>query len=245
MNYATNPTLSIENSDRHITATLLTGFLSASFSIHTKQVIAAATCILCLFAVIAANSAYATTILAMDIDKVVADAEFVFEGEVINSETRQDNSSGIISTYVTFRIDDIIKGDYSGDSVELKFMGGAFNGQIVQVSGMRIPEMAEQGIYFVESMSRDLINPLIGWSQGHFIIVEEDGIRRMRTAGNQPVTDVEPVSSIPPSIKKPLSVVEGNSDIAAGVMTESSPIMIQRALTVEEFKSRITDLIDN
>ena len=38
-------------------------------------------------------------------------------------------------------------------------MGGVFNGQIVQVSGMRIPEMAEQGIYFVESMSRDLINP--------------------------------------------------------------------------------------
>ena len=245
MNYATDPTLSIENSNRNSTATLLTGFLSASFAIHTKQFIAAATCLLSLFAAIATSSAYATTILAMDIDKVAADAEFVFEGEVINSETRQDTSSGIISTYVTFRIDDIIKGDCSGDSVELKFMGGAFNGQIVQVSGMRIPEMAEQGIYFVESMSRDLINPLIGWSQGHFIIVEEDGIRRMRTAGNQPVTDVEPVSSIPRSIKRPLSVVEGNSDIAAGVMTESSPIMIQRGLTVEEFKSRITDLIEN
>ncbi len=245
MNNATDPTLCLANSDRNIEKVLLKGSPSASVAIHAKQAMAAATCILCLFAAMAANSAYATTILAMDIDKVIADAEFVFEGEVIISETRQDNSSGIISTYVTFRIDDIIKGDYSGDSVELKFMGGAFNGQIVQVSGMRIPEMAEQGIYFVESLSRDLINPLIGWSQGHFIIVEEDGVRRMRTAGNQPVTDVEPVSSIPPSIKKPLSVVEGNSDIAAGVMTESSPIMIQRALTVEEFKSRITDLVDN
>ncbi len=245
MNYAINPTLFNENSESYITAAILAGLPSAYFAIHAKQLLAATTCILCLLAAIAANSAYATTILAMDIDKVAADAEFVFEGEVINSETRQDNSSGIISTYITFRIDDIIKGDYSGDSVELKFMGGAFNRQIVQVSGMRIPEMAEQGIYFVESMSRDLINPLIGWSQGHFIIVEEDGVRRMRTAGNQPVTDVEPVSSIPPSIKKPLSVVEGNTDIAAGVMTESSPIMIQRALTVEEFKSRITDLIDN
>ena len=28
-------------------------------------------------------------------------------------------------------------------------------------------------------------------------------------------------------------------------LTESSPIMIQRGLTVEEFKSRITDLIEN
>ena len=201
--------------------------------------------LVCAACLLAFTPAWATTILGMDIDKVAADAEFVFEGEVINSETRQDSNSGIISTYVTFRIDDVIKGDFSGDSVELKFMGGAFNGEIVQVSGMRIPQMSEQGIYFVESMSRDLINPLIGWSQGHFIIVDDNGVRRISTAGRQPVLEVEAVSKIPRSIKKPLTVVEGNSDIAAGVMTETSPIMTQRALTVEEFKSRITDLIDN
>lgn len=189
--------------------------------------------------------ASATTILGMDIDKVVADAEFVFEGEVVNSETRQDSSSGIISTYVTFQINDVLKGDYSGGSVELKFMGGAFNGEIVQVSGMRIPRLSEQGIYFVESMSRDLINPLIGWSQGHFIIVDDNGVRRISTADEQPVLDVEAVSAIPRSIKKPQALVEGNSDVAAGVRTETSPIMTQRALTVDEFKSRITDLIDN
>jgi len=209
---------------------------------HAKHFATVLTCSLCLFAF---SSASATTILGMDIDKVAADAEFVFEGSVINSETRQDSNSGIISTYVTFLINDIIKGDYSGESVELKFMGGAFNGQIVQVSGMRIPEMAEQGIYFVESMSRDLINPLIGWSQGHFIIVDDNGTRRISTADNQPVLDVEAVSYIPSSIKKPLSIAEGNTDIAAGVMTQTSSIMAERALTVEEFKSRITDLLAN
>ena len=207
-----------------------------------KRMATALACSLFLFVV---PSASATTILGMNIDKVATDAEFVFEGAVINSETRQDRNSGIISTYVTFQINDIIKGDYSGDSVELKFMGGVFNGAIVQVSGMRIPEMSEQGVYFVESMSRDLINPLIGWSQGHFIIHDDNGTRRVSTADNQPVIKVEAVSSIPRSIKKPLSVVEGNTDIAAGVMTEASPIMIKRALTVEDFKLRITDLLAN
>jgi len=216
--------------------------MNAFLRLAAKRIVTALTCSLLLLIF---SSASATTILGMDIDKVAADAEFVFEGAVINSETRQDSNSGIISTYVTFQINDIIKGDYSGESVELKFMGGVFNGQIVQVSGMRIPEMAEQGIYFVESMSRDLINPLIGWSQGHFIIVDDNGTRRISTAGNQPVLEVEAVSSIPSSIKKPLTVVEGNTDIAAGVMTETSPIMIERALTVEEFKSRITDLLAN
>jgi hypothetical protein len=59
------------------------------------------------------------------------------------------------------------------------------------------------------------------------------------------VLDVEAVSSIPSSIKKPLSIVEGKTDIAAGVMTQTSSIMVERALTVEEFKSRITDLLAN
>lgn len=201
--------------------------------------------LLCSLALLASSWVSATTILGMDIDKVVADAEFVFEGVVINRETRRDSSSGIISTYVTFQIDDVIKGDYSGGSVELKFMGGVFNGQITEVSGMRIPEMSERGIYFVESMSRDLINPLIGWSQGHFIIVDDNGVRRISTAGNEPVLEVQPVSDIPAAIKKPLALAEGSTDSAAGVMTETSPLMIQRALTVEEFKSRITDLLDN
>ena len=207
-----------------------------------KRIVTALTCSLCLLAL---PTASATTILGMGIDKIIADAEFVFEGVVIDSETRQNSNNGIISTYVTFQINDIIKGDYSGDSLELKFMGGEFNGEIVEVSGMFIPELAEQGVYFVKSMSRDLINPLIGWSQGHFIINDDDGTRRISTAGNQPVLEVQPVSSIPSSIKKPLSIAEGNTDIAAGIMTDTSSIMIERALTVEEFKSRISDILAN
>jgi hypothetical protein len=39
--------------------------------------------------------------------------------------------------------------------------------------------------------------------------------------------------------------VEGKTDIAAGVMTQTNSIMVERALTVEEFKSRITDLLAN
>jgi len=190
-------------------------------------------------------SANATTILGMDIDQVAQQAEFIFEGEVILSETRQDGSSGIISSYVTFAIWDVVKGDYDAESVELKFMGGAFNGQIVEVSGMRIPLLGEQGVYFVESLSRDLINPLLGWSQGHFLIVEENGVRRISTVDNKPVTEVESVSAIPATIKKPQAVLEGNSEVAAGVMTQSSPLMIERALTVDEFKMRIVDLIEN
>ena len=191
------------------------------------------------------TGANATTIVGMDIDQVAVDAEFIFEGEVILRETRQDSGSGIISTYVTFSIVDVVKGDYDAESVELKFMGGAFDGRIVAVAGLIIPELGEQGIYFVESISRDLINPLLGWSQGHFIIVDDNGERRISTIDARPVTDVQSVSSIPVAIKKPQSIIEGDGDVAAGVTTESSPIMIERALSVDEFKSRIRRIIEN
>jgi len=186
-----------------------------------------------------------TTILGMDIDQVAQDAEFIFEGEVILWETRQQSGTGIISTYVTFNVIDVVKGEYAADSVELKFMGGVFNGQIVEVSGLIIPKLGEQGIYFVESIYRDLINPLLGWSQGHFIIVDDDGERRISTVDEKPVTEVQAVSSIPSTIKKPQTIIEGKGEVAAGIMTETSPLMINRALSVEEFKTRILEIIEN
>lgn len=187
----------------------------------------------------------ATTILGMDIDQLVTDASLIFEGEVLQRETRQDTNTGLINTYVTFAVRDVVKGDYNGDSLELKFMGGAFNGQIVEVSGLVIPELGETGIYFVESLATDFLNPLLGWSQGHYLIVEENGERRISTLDKRPVIDVQAVANIPQLIKKPQAIIEGNTDVAAGVMTEASGISLERALTVDEFKNRIGALLGN
>ena len=200
--------------------------------------------LLCVF-VTYATGTNATTILGMDIDKVANDAELIFEGEVILHETRQISNTGIIHTYVTFTVHDVVKGDFSADTIELKFAGGTFMGQIVEVGGLEIPKEGEDGIYFVESTSRDLLNPLIGWSQGHFIIEQELGERRVRTIDRQTVTDIQSVSSIPSVIKKPQAIIEGDGDVAAGVLVDSSSLSIERALTVEEFKNRILDLLEN
>ena len=181
----------------------------------------------------------------MDIDKLAKNAEFVFEGEVILHEIRQDSNSGIVNTYVTFKINDVLKGDYSSDLIELKFAGGTFNNQIVEVSGLVIPKDGEQGIYFVESTSRNLLNPLLGWSQGHFLIQEVLGERRMRTIDQKPVIQIQAVSSIPPSIKKPQALIEGIGDVAAGVNVGTGELTTERALTVDEFKDSILELIEN
>ena len=187
----------------------------------------------------------ATTILGMDIDEIANQAELIFEGEVLVRETRQDNNTGIINTYVTFQISDIVKGEFNGDSIELKFMGGTFQEQTVHISGLTIPSEGEHGIYFVESLNLDLINPLLGWSQGHFIIIARDHEARISTIDHKPVIQVESVVEIPISIKKPRAIIEGNNQVAAGIITEAGPSEIDRALTSDEFKIRIKQLLKN
>ena len=104
----------------------------------------------------------ATTILGMDIDAVAQGAELVFEGQVIQHNT-QENAAGMLVTYVTFEVRDVVKGSFSEQFLELKFTGGTLNGQVMEVSGLRMPALDEEGISFVDSIRRDLINPLIGW----------------------------------------------------------------------------------
>ena len=191
------------------------------------------------------KSLFATTVLKMDIDQIAIKAELVFEGEVLLRESRREPNSGIINTYVTFSILDVIKGSYGANTIELKFTGGSIGNEVVKVNGLLIPVEGEQGIYFVESINRNLITPLIGWSQGHFIVQEENGRRIVYTVDNRPVTDIQSVSSIPPAIKKMSSVIKSDSDVAAGVIVGKNQevITLEEPLLVEELKSRVLEMI--
>jgi hypothetical protein len=185
----------------------------------------------------------ATTILGMNIDEVAQGAELIFEGKVVEHNVRE-NAAGMIVTYVTFRIEELIKGEYDEPLLELKFTGGRLGGQIMEISGLRIPSPNEEGIYFVESVNRNLVNPLLGWSQGHYLIYEESGERRVSTVNDRPVTDVLSTRSVPIALRKPVSVIDGDTDPATGVVASSDTPGPDQALTTESFKAKIRALID-
>lgn len=194
----------------------------------------------------------ATTLVGMAIDEVAAEAELVFEGEVIEHNVRREAASGLIHTYVTFNVLDVIKGVSPGATLELRFTGGQFNGQIVEISGSSIPAAGEHGIYFVESTSENLLNPLLGWSQGHYLIVEEDGQQQMRTNSRQPVMEIQSAANVPMLIRRPKQLKSGSGDTASGVVTDRSPLSIQsiqsqqpqqQPLSADEFKARIRAMI--
>ena len=185
----------------------------------------------------------ATTILGMNIDEVAQGAEIIFEGKVVEHNVRE-STAGMIVTYVTFRIEELIKGQYDEPLLELKFTGGSLGGQIMEISGLRIPSPNEEGIYFVESVNRNLVNPLLGWSQGHYLIYEQNGERRVRTVNDRPVTDILSTQSVPVALRRPVSVIDGDTAPATGVVAPSETLDPDQTLTTELFKAKIRALID-
>lgn len=132
----------------------------------------------------------ASTLLRVSVDELTQRAEFVFEGEVVSVQAQRSGARGMISTFVTFNVIDTIKGSASVESIELKFLGGNLEGERLEVNGSRIPELGERGVYFVESLTQDLINPLLGWSQGQYLIQTEDGVEQVTSVNARPIVSV-------------------------------------------------------
>ena len=134
--------------------------------------------------------AVASSVLEVSVEQAVDRAELVFEGRVLSSRT--DTSNTTPRTCFQFEITDLLKGQTAEDSFELCFQGGTVNGLTLQVSDMVFPKVGERGVYFVESRSRRLVNPLYGWSQGHYLVkTGEDAQETVTTVDGRDIMAIE------------------------------------------------------
>lgn len=117
-----------------------------------------------------AFAALATSVRAVDLTEMLEGAELVFEGRVVGHQVLRGLARRDIYTEVTFEVLDLVKGDYAGDTITLPFAGGAIGDERVIVSDMHPPAVGERGVYFVESLQRRQVHPLIGWDQGSFVV---------------------------------------------------------------------------
>jgi hypothetical protein len=115
----------------------------------------------------------ATVLVQLTFNELVAASELIFTGVVTDSSTSVAGDA--VYTTVRFEIDEIHAGEYAGDVLELRFLGGISGEYTTDVSGQYIPTVGDRGLYFVDDTARDLVNPLSGWSQGHFPLIDIDG----------------------------------------------------------------------
>jgi hypothetical protein len=137
------------------------------------------------------SCANATSVREVTMDEMLQACQFVFEGNVSSIESKE-NSQNRIHTFVTYEIQEIIKGDYPNSTITLSFLGGTVGDVTMAISDMQLPQVGERGIYFVESLDRPQVHPLYGWNQGHFIVETDDtGADRVMTNTKQSVIGVE------------------------------------------------------
>lgn len=134
----------------------------------------------------------ASSVRSLSLDQLVEHAELVFEGRVVDVRAREESASGAIHTYVRFEVLDVVHGSEPGETLTLRFLGGRVGDRRLEVADASVPEAGERGIYFVESTSRALVSPLLGWAQGRLPMERDaEGGWRVTSAAGAPVVATE------------------------------------------------------
>jgi hypothetical protein len=122
---------------------------------------------LCLLA-LALPGLRATTVIPPTFDQLVGDADAIFEGTVtaMHSEWTGDGADRHIVTYVTFKVEDAIKGAL-GAEYTLRMFGGTVDGHTIEVTDAPRFKVDDRDILFVTHNGTQFI-PLVGIMHGRF-----------------------------------------------------------------------------
>jgi hypothetical protein len=129
-------------------------------------------------------AAQATTVIPPTFDELVSQAEVIFQGDVTNvkSEWVGEGAQRHIMSYVTFKVEEALKGD-PGLSYTIRMLGGTVDGETMGVSDAPKFTVGDKDILFVQNNGSQFI-PLVGIMHGRFHV-------RTNEANQQIVTNNE------------------------------------------------------
>ena len=121
---------------------------------------------------VCAAPAFATSVLPLDLAQVIDRSAVAFQGTCIDVRTGRDPQSGMVATMITFRVDDVLKGDV-GATYTVKQIGGesASEGLHYKVHGMPKYTVGAGYVLFMHGVSSAGFSSPVGLSQGRFTVV--------------------------------------------------------------------------
>jgi hypothetical protein len=119
------------------------------------------------------GTAHSTTLVEMELEHLVDQAELVFVGTALRSEVALSADGTFPFTFVTFEVQDEIKGRAVGRELTLRFHGGqAGPDEVVVVHGMPEFTLGETYLLFVRD-NGTAASALLGWRQGQYRVARE------------------------------------------------------------------------
>lgn len=123
---------------------------------------------------VALSQTTATTVIPPTFEQLVQEAELIFQGTVTDSRSVWEGEGGQrhIETYVTFNVEDSVKGQ-PGTSYTIRMLGGTVGDETMEVTDSPKFKVGDREILFVEH-NNDQFVPLVGISHGRFHVQHDD-----------------------------------------------------------------------
>jgi hypothetical protein len=122
-------------------------------------------------------SALATTVIPPSFDELVSRAEVIFQGTVtdVRSQWVGEGGQRHINSYVTFKVEDAIKGK-PGAQITLQMLGGTVGSETMEVTDAPKFKVGDRDILFVENNGTQFV-PLVGIMHGRFRVKKDEAGR--------------------------------------------------------------------
>jgi len=141
---------------------------------------------------LAFSTARATTVVPPTFDELVGQAELIFQGTVteVKSQWTGEGGERHIVSYVTFKVEDAVKGD-PGANYTMRMLGGTVDGTTMEVTDTPKFKVGEREIVFVEHNGTQFI-PLVGIMHGRFQVKQDSarGTEVVLTNSGRAVTNL-------------------------------------------------------
>ena len=183
-----------------------------------------------------ASTTQASTVLRVGISDLLQNSQLVIHGHVTDAWTSYDTQRDTVFTNVRIVVEETVKGDLSDDHVVIRFEGGTHGNKTVSIGGMVLPIPGEEGVYFIENLSRVQVNPFYGWNQGRYVVRYADDGREKEIM----TSDLRPVYSIAAASRK--NSVAFSKGVPAGVDTVENSS--KQPMTVGEFTSALRQIME-
>lgn len=129
-------------------------------------------------AILAALPASATSVARMDAADLVDGADLVAVVELVGREIVPSGDGTVPYTFLTFAVDDAVKGEADTPELTLRLLGGEIDGDGLLVAGMPQFETGRRYVLFVRDNGVAAC-PVFGWGQGSLRFVEDDRTGRV------------------------------------------------------------------
>jgi len=133
---------------------------------------------------VAVTGARATTVIPPTFDQLVSEAEVIFQGTVtdVNSQWVGEGADRHIMTYVTFKVDDALKGA-PGNTYTIRMLGGTVGDETMEISDTPRFKIGNRDILFVEHNGSQFV-PLVGIMHGRFHVQKDSAGRDVVATDN-------------------------------------------------------------